>query len=325
MFFSIIIPVYNVERYLRECVDSILNQTFVDFELILVDDGSKDASGDICDSYATKDDRVKVIHKENGGQSTARNAGTEIATGKYVIYIDSDDFISDPDFLKDIHNKAQHDADIICYKFRKYFEKTQSFGECNFGFPTLNEYDTMADKIGYLVKTDSFYCAGWAKAVKLSLLKENGIDFKAGHVGGEDQDWYYKVLLNATSLTGIDKAYIAYRQREGSTSATVKIKNLVECIYVVDKWQRHIVESGLEDAYKTALLNSIAKLYCNMLICYANVREKEKKNYYKQIKELSFLMKYDLNPRTATFNKLRKLVGFDLTMLALKIICRVKR
>ncbi|KAF3371822.1 glycosyl transferase family 2, partial [Enterococcus faecium] len=89
---SIIVPVYKVEKYLRKCVDSILAQTFTDFEVILVDDGSPDNSGKICDEYAEKDNRVRVIHKENGGLSSARNAGIDVARGKYLGFVDSDDY-----------------------------------------------------------------------------------------------------------------------------------------------------------------------------------------------------------------------------------------
>ena len=91
---SIIVPVYQVEKYIRQCVDSILAQTFTDFELILVDDGSKDQSGQICDEYARMDTRVKVIHKENGGLSDARNTGMDQASGKYFMFVDSDDYIA---------------------------------------------------------------------------------------------------------------------------------------------------------------------------------------------------------------------------------------
>lgn len=91
---SVIVPVYNVEKYLSRCIDSIISQTFSDFELILVDDGSTDSSGKICDEYGKKDGRVKVIHKKNGGQSSARNAGIENSTGEYISFVDSDDWIS---------------------------------------------------------------------------------------------------------------------------------------------------------------------------------------------------------------------------------------
>lgn len=99
MLFSIIVPVYNVEQYLSECIDSILKQTYRDFELILVDDGSKDSSGRICDEYELKDKRIIVIHKENGGHTSARRTGLEIARGEYCSFVDSDDYVKD-DFLK---------------------------------------------------------------------------------------------------------------------------------------------------------------------------------------------------------------------------------
>ena len=91
---SIIVPVYNVEKYLKRCIDSILNQSFTDFELILVDDGSTDNSGEIIDEYAIKDERIKVIHKENGGLSSARNVGIEYSKGNYIAFVDSDDYIN---------------------------------------------------------------------------------------------------------------------------------------------------------------------------------------------------------------------------------------
>ncbi|MGF2941895.1 glycosyltransferase family 2 protein [Enterococcus xiangfangensis] len=118
---SIIVPVYNVEKYLRKCVDSILAQTFTDFELILVDDGSPDNSGAICDQYAEKDSRIKVIHKENGGLSDARNAGIEVAKGKYLGFIDSDDYIADDMYELLYNNIIKEKADLsICGIYHVY-------------------------------------------------------------------------------------------------------------------------------------------------------------------------------------------------------------
>lgn len=115
MFFSIIVPVYDVEKYLRECVDSILKQNFCDFELILVNDGSKDGSPQICDEYAKNDTRVTVLHQNNLGQSAARNNGVKISKGKYIIFLDSDDFIEKDNFLQDIYDKAKMGVDIVIY------------------------------------------------------------------------------------------------------------------------------------------------------------------------------------------------------------------
>lgn len=324
MFFSVIVPVYNVEKYLKECVDSILSQTFKDFELILVNDGSKDSSPAICDEYAEKDSRVKVIHKENGGLSDARNVGTKSAEGKYVIYIDSDDYVRENDFLQSIYDKAKNGTEIICYKFSKYFENTNTFGSCQFKFPELNETDTLAEKINKIVKSDAFYCSAWSKSIKLSLLKENNIEFEKGLLG-EDQEWYYHVLLVAQSIDGIDKDYIVYRQRANSITSSWKIKNLKDCIYLIEKWNKGIAEANISDEYKNALYNSLAKLYCNLLIGYTNFDNAEKKHYLHQIKALSHLLKYNANPRTATFSKINNLVGFKLMMLSLSILCKVRK
>ena len=324
MFFSIIVPVYNVEKYLNECIDSILSQSFTDFELILVDDGSNDLSGKICDDYAQKDNRITVIHKINGGLSDARNEGTKIAKGQYVVYIDSDDYISTCDFLKDLFEKSEDNPDIICYKFKKFFEDSKTFSTCAYAFPDIQKYQTLSQKINYLVENDAFYCSAWSKAVKLSLLKENTIEFEKGLLG-EDQEWYYHVLLNATSIDGIDKDYIIYRQRANSITSSWKIKNLTDCIYIIDKWQKELQQSKkISLEYKEALLCSIAKLYCNLLIAYSSFDDKNKKVHFKKLKSLSFLLKYNLNPRVLYFNKLYKIVGFNLTMLILKIVCKVR-
>ncbi len=119
---SIIIPVYNVERYLRECIDSIIAQTYKNLEIILVDDGSSDKSGEICDEYSKKDSRIKVIHKKNGGLSDARNVALDIAKGDYIGFIDSDDYI-EKDMFQILYNLAEeYNAEISSISFYKMLE-----------------------------------------------------------------------------------------------------------------------------------------------------------------------------------------------------------
>ena len=110
---SVIVPVYNTEKYLRECIDSILAQTFTDFELILVDDGSTDGSGIICDEYADKDPRVQVIHQQNGGATVARRSGVRIARGEYVTFVDSDDWIDSDFYAPMIEKIKETGADVL--------------------------------------------------------------------------------------------------------------------------------------------------------------------------------------------------------------------
>ena len=137
---SIIVPVYNVEKYLEKCVRSILAQTFTDFELILVDDGSPDSSGAMCDQFAEQDQRVKVIHKENGGLSDARNAGIEIATGEYLGFVDSDDYIAD-DMYELLYTNIVKDADLSICGIYDVYEERANCKKFNTGtFPEKKHY-----------------------------------------------------------------------------------------------------------------------------------------------------------------------------------------
>lgn len=120
---SIIIPVYNVEKYLAECLESILAQTYTDFEVILIDDGSPDSSGIICDAYAQKDNRIHVIHQSNAGVSTARNNGIEYATGEWITFVDSDDWL-DPDFLASFKLSDDIDLSVTGLRYMRYPERT---------------------------------------------------------------------------------------------------------------------------------------------------------------------------------------------------------
>lgn len=123
---SIIVPVYNVEKYLDKCIESIVNQTYRNIEIILVDDGSPDKCPEICNEWAKKDDRIKVIHKENGGLSSARNAALEIAQGDYITFVDSDDWIENDMIQSMLTCAAKNDADIVCCGF--YFDNVDTTG-----------------------------------------------------------------------------------------------------------------------------------------------------------------------------------------------------
>jgi glycosyltransferase involved in cell wall biosynthesis len=120
MRFSIVVPVYNVENYLAQCVDSIVSQKFDSYECILVDDGSTDSSGEMCDAFASAYASVRVIHKENGGLSSARNAGIKEANGDYLIFVDSDDFIMTDTFLSSLNNVANENHDLVRYQVLRY-------------------------------------------------------------------------------------------------------------------------------------------------------------------------------------------------------------
>ena len=226
MYFSIIVPVYNVEKYLSECIDSVLRQTFTDYELILVDDGSKDESGKICDQYAEKDNRIKVIHKGNGGQSSARNRGVQQSSGEYIVFLDSDDFISEDTFLQDI-KETSAETDVIVYRYKKYFEDGR---EEEVAVPSVTSTEKN-EFLRQLVIGDAFFCSCWSKSVKASLLKENSILFDES-LRCEDMDWYYSVVQVAQTFAFIDKPFVSYRQRENSVTSSFNKKCFPEKVFL---------------------------------------------------------------------------------------------
>ena len=324
MFFSVILPIYNVEKYLSECVDSILKQSFKDYELILVDDGSKDGSPAICDEYAKKDERIKVIHKPNGGLSDARNVGTAEAKGEYIIYIDSDDFITSDDFLKDIHEKAvATQSDIVLYKFSKFFDDTKKLDNCTFTLDFVESISDPDELLNELVKKDAYYGMAWIKAFRREIAVKNNIQFEKGLLG-EDMDWYFGLILCSDKVSAIDKSYIAYRQREGSITTSLKLKNLTDFVYILEKWSDRIKNADISDRKKEALMGALAKYYSNLLITYVRVKDSAKKESVKRIKALSYLLDYSKSSRPQQMKKVYKLAGFAGVTAMLTILDKIK-
>ena len=324
MFFSVILPIYNVEKYLAECVESVLKQTFSDYELILVDDGSKDNSGKICDEYAQRDGRIRVIHKENGGASDTRNVGLNNALGDYIVYIDSDDYIMTDDFLSDLHNEIKaKGSDIVLYKFCKLYDDTGKIEKCTFSLDFVENTKNTDELLVELVKRDAYYGMAWIKAFKRSLAVDNNVMFDVNLVC-EDMDWYFQLVLNANTITAIDKSYIAYRQRSGSTTATIKLRNLVDFVITLEKWSNKIQKAHISEDKRKALYGALSKYYANMLVVYSRLKDKKKKQYKKQIKSLAYLLNYGLSARPLQIRKFYKLSGFGGVILMLKIYDKIK-
>lgn len=322
MKFSIIIPVYKVEKYLHQCVDSVLCQTFKGFELILVDDGSPDSCPVICDSYAKKDARVIVIHQKNAGQAAARNVGMKLAQGEYVIFIDSDDYIINSDFLLKLAERTHSHPDLICYKFSKYYDNSNKLVPSSFCMPQFFDEDTYAIRLSKLIEADAFYCAPWSKAIRLELLINNDIYFENGLLS-EDQDWYYKVVTKAQTIENIDTAFIAYRQRAGSTSRTWSSKNMTDTLHIISKW-KGLMEADGKNPINSVLLNSLGKLYCNLLIGCCSYKGLDKNAYIKRLQQLAVLLQYDKNPRVRKMSFVYRITGIRILFLFIKLAVKIK-
>ena len=208
MKISVIIPVYNVEKYLSQCIDSIINQTYSDLEIILSDDGSTDRCPQICDEYAVKDKRIQVIHKNNGGAASARNAALRIAKGEFLAFVDSDDFIELNTFeaMMDIHQRTQ--ADIVeCAFSNDYVNKQKD--------RIFFQEETEFTQIEYLKLFSSHWICGlaWDKLFKRNLL--NGIFYEEGHQI-DDEFFTYQGVMNANKIIYSPLVLYHYRMRESS-------------------------------------------------------------------------------------------------------------
>lgn len=211
---SVIVPVYNVERYIRQCVESILEQTYADLEIILVDDGSTDGSGSICDEYKLKDNRVVVIHKCNGGLSEARNAGLDIARGEYIGFVDSDDYI-EPDMYEVLYkNCERYAADLAAARFVKF--NTQ--GEVRKNFTENIEVFSREEMLRLFIVGDRRYeitMSVWDRLYKRELISD--LRFPVGKCY-EDIVFSTKVIEKSKINVYIDRALYHYRLREDSIS-----------------------------------------------------------------------------------------------------------
>lgn len=323
MLFSIIVPVYNVEKYLNECVDSILSQTFQDFELILVDDGTKDNSGVICDEYAQKDARVKVIHQENAGQAVARNTGMDIAQGEYIIYIDSDDYICDSAFLRKLAEKTKNQTEVILYGYKKFFESNQSFGKDVCAYPSL-QGELPERVIASLLQTDMYMGCPWNKTIRRDFLEQNQIRFVPGMIS-EDSDWYLQVVTRAKTYDSVNEAFVVYRQRKGSTSHAPKIKSLTDNLHILETWPERFDQYGVSEELKDLLLSVLARYYANMLVLYTRFPRKEIKPYYKRVKALRHLLKHSKTQRAKLIRIASRLMGLRFALFVLSVLNKIKR
>lgn len=212
---SVIVPVYKAEKYLHRCVDSLLAQTFADFEIILVDDGSPDSSGAICDEYARKDKRIKVIHKENGGVASARQCGIDNATGIYTIHADPDDWV-EPNMLEELYYKAKKtDADMVICDFYVVTEKDYIYRSQKFLLETPKK--VLEDLLFH--RLHGSLCN---KLIKLACYTNFNISFVESLNYCEDYLICIKILSHDVKVAYLNKAFYYYDQIVNSNSITRK-------------------------------------------------------------------------------------------------------
>lgn len=216
---SIIVPFYNAESFIRRCIDSVLKQTFSDFELLLINDGSKDNSGNICEEYAQKDSRVKVFLKENGGVSTARNLGIEKSACEWITFLDADDWI-EPDFLNNIDGIKDKNIDWVFAEWRTVWDKVHLNEINDYKEDLVCKNRQEIDEIwNSMANLDICRCP-WGKFFRLSIIKKCKIYFDQQLRYGEDTVFNYEYLThcNSIKLSKITDAHYIFHQIEGTVA-----------------------------------------------------------------------------------------------------------
>ena len=311
---SIIIPIYKVENYLRECVDSVLSQTYRDIEVILVDDGSPDGCPVICDEYAQSDNRVKVIHKKNGGLSDARNEGLKMASGDYVMFLDSDDYYAHNDFLEKVAEASDGGKkDAVFFKRTVFYEDSD---RPNGTYPPYNlEWNKLeASEILFnLAKNDMLDASACMKATKRSIMQGDSLYFKKG-MYCEDIEWFSRYILYINSIALINYPDYYYRKREGSITATLKEKNIRDLFFTIQEHSFKIRESAIDEDRKRAILSYHSYQYYIILGLTNNIlRGKSRSELYSELKAYKWLTNYSISRKTKISATLLKTLGMVIT------------
>lgn len=282
---SVIIPCYNVEQYVRQCVDSVCNQTMQDIEIICVDDGSTDGTSEILAQYALKDARIIIVSQENGGLSAARNAGLNIACGEYVAFLDSDDFIAS-DYYGSMYDRAKtYDADLVIGNDIFYWDDMgMSFGFThyqNFRPKSYKSISNPTDKYTMLTA-----CAVWNKLYRRKFIADNKLCFYDGkHI--EDMPFTFMSVALSKKIAFQPFAFLFYRQRPGSimSNPANRMRNAVDMlsnlqrVYFELNENKHISDSDKE-YYSRVLLEMIVREFFNY---YSGLHSKTDKQHFMQL------------------------------------------
>lgn len=315
---SFILPAYNVEKYLSQCVKSILSQSYKNIEVIIVNDGSTDSTADVANSIAKTDVRIIVIHQTNGGLSVARNAGLELASGEWIVFVDSDDFWIDKGALKSLIDEIRltPECDFIGFN-------------CSYFYPSQNSYsnwvkynDKLAipksgeDCIKDLVRSGTFPMSACLKIIRTAFLKENNIKF-IPNIYSEDIPWFIELMTKSKAVKFVNHYIYAYRKEViGSISSTFSDKKFYDLL--------NIFISGVNNTNpkNNSLMSFWGYELCILLGMITFFNSNDRKFNFNKLKGYSYLLKYTENPKVKLTNMLCKLLGLKLTTIILGLYIR---
>lgn len=316
MLFSVIVPIYNIEKYLKRCIDSVLAQSFTDYELILVDDGSPDNCPQICDEYAAKDQRIKVIHKENGGLVSARQAGIKIAVGEYVFHLDGDDAIC-ADALKNAYEIIKtHNPDIVSFSYKPCVNGACGDAVYDLADEGLYNKADMAKSIYPNLLSNknmkSMFYFSWGKAVKRDLATKHQLNVNPTISLGEDLLCSTPCYLDANTVYFSRKVAYLYTVRNDSMTTDFKTSQITKIVDVVNELRNLQVETP------TDFDDQISRYSC--FICFAILASAAKGGHFSSVKEIKNLIKNSLH-----YNEIKKAKFENITVKSKIAISLMKK
>lgn len=323
MMFSIIIPVYNVEKTITECVNSVLSQSYRDFEIILVDDGSTDNSPRICDELAKSNNRIVVIHKNNGGLSSARNVGMKEVKGDYFLFLDSDDYWTYNDFLKNLFEIInEYNSEVIVFKLTPD-KKLISDRDRNIELEKVISNNNKAGSFKYLILNDRLLSSACDKVYKSTLYNNEKYRFTEG-VFSEDIDWTARIVLSSERIAYLDRYAYYYRPNESSITHNIKAKNVLDLCNSIKKIVKFSEQIINEDYYEWYMSYCAYQYitFLNVAAQYSNKKEIESE--IKDMKGYSYLLDYHYNHKVKLCYVFNKVFGYKNTITILKMFLKFR-
>ncbi len=287
---SVIIPVYNVIQYLPECVEKIAKKSRYDIEIILIDDGSTDGSGELCDAYATKYENIKVLHKQNGGLGSARNVGLEFATGEYILFLDSDDYV-EMSALEDLYEKAQaQNLDILLFGANTFYEdeiSSQNIPKQNYTRKCcLDKVYTGLEMICEEQKKGSYITSVCLRLYKLEYLRKYNRRFNE-EIIHEDIDYSFFTLLNANRVQAYEKNYYQRRYRSGSIITASKLKKkFAGYQHVWQEYVKYINDTSNDAEKRLATVRQSEFCIHNILYILSKMNYQERRDIKEEYKAI---------------------------------------
>lgn len=302
---SFVVPVYNAEKYLHQCLDSITQQ-LNHCELILVDDGSTDSSSRICDEYAARYSNIKVLHTDNNGASYARNLGVDAAEGMYIVFVDSDDYISN-DFVEKFE-QTNIMADVVFYPMKKLLKDGRSI-PMNDGICANAVRNTKAsDVLMHISSCSKFPASPCGKLVLRSFLTKHKIHFAFNRTS-EDYDWTYQLLRYGESYDFFEEGLYTYRQLPQSRSSMGMAKSVEDQLAILKYWEHFDVEKE----FRQYLNSFLAYEYAMILPFYGALSKKDKEVHRCEMRRCRYLLRYGKSRKLKLIRFISTLLGTELT------------